>query len=173
MFRHMQHRSPRSSRRCTRPESTTGRSREPHGGPGRQRWTQTPISSTTRLMKVELNSDSPEELYLQIASSIRGTIASGDAQPGAVLPPAKALAQAIGVNRLTVLRAYHVLRDEGLVSLRRGLGATVTTDRVTSSARLRLIVEGALREAKRAGLDDEQLFDLMRSIRSEESKGGE
>jgi GntR family transcriptional regulator len=64
-------------------------------------------------------------LYLQAAAEIRRAIAEGQAKPGERLPPAGDLAEALGVNRNTVLRALRQLRDEGLLEFRRGRGITV------------------------------------------------
>ena len=64
-------------------------------------------------------------LYLQVAGEIRRAIAEGEAGPGERLPLAKDLATVLGVNSNTVLRALHLLRDEGLLEFRRGHGITV------------------------------------------------
>ncbi len=52
-------------------------------------------------------------------------IADGEAGPGERLPLARDLAGVLGVNKNTVLRALHVLRDERLLEFRRGRGITV------------------------------------------------
>jgi len=61
-----------------------------------------------------------------VASAIRRAIADGEANPGERLPPAFDLAAVLGVNRNTVLRALHTLREEGLLEFRRGRGVTVS-----------------------------------------------
>ncbi|WP_354697296.1 hypothetical protein DSM112329_02919 [Paraconexibacter sp. AEG42_29] len=65
------------------------------------------------------------ELHEQVAAEIRRAIAEGEAHPGDRLPPAVDLAAVAGVNKNTVLRALHLLRDEGLLEFRRGRGVTV------------------------------------------------
>jgi GntR family transcriptional regulator len=60
-----------------------------------------------------------------VAAEIRRAIADGEAGPGERLPLAKDLAAVLGVNKNTVLRALHVLRDERLLDFQRGRGITV------------------------------------------------
>lgn len=50
-------------------------------------------------------------------------------QPGWVLPSAASLARTLGLGEETVLGAYHVLANHGLVTLRRGYGAEVRAKR--------------------------------------------
>src|SRR6516162_370045 len=65
-------------------------------------------------------------LHEQVAAQIRRAIAEGEAGPGDRLPLASDLAAVLGVNKNTVLRALHLLREEGLLEFRRGRGITVT-----------------------------------------------
>ena len=71
--------------------------------------------------------DRSEDLALhdQVAAEIRRAIAEGEAGPGERLPLAKDLAAVLGVNKNTVLRALHILREEGLLDFQRGRGITV------------------------------------------------
>jgi GntR family transcriptional regulator len=65
-------------------------------------------------------------LHEQVAAEIRRAIAEGEAGPGDRLPLAKDIAAVLGVNKNTVLRAMHILRDEGLLEFKRGRGITVS-----------------------------------------------
>ncbi len=65
-------------------------------------------------------------LHDQVAAEIRRAIAEGEIGPGERLPAAVDLAAVLGVNKNTVLRALHLLRDEGTVDFRRGRGVHVT-----------------------------------------------
>jgi GntR family transcriptional regulator len=64
-------------------------------------------------------------LYSQVAAEIRRAIADGEAAPGERLPPAIDLADVLGVNKNTVIRALHILREEGLLDFTRGRGVRV------------------------------------------------
>src|SRR5260370_36970091 len=82
------------------------------------------MTSTISGVKVDRAAAVP--LHEQVAAQIRRAIADGEARPGERLPLAKDLAAVLGVNKNTVLRALHLLRDEGLLEFRRGRGITVT-----------------------------------------------
>ena len=57
---------------------------------------------------------------------IRRAIAEGEVGSDERLPLARDIAAVHGVNKYTVLRAMHILRDEGLLEFTRGRGITVT-----------------------------------------------
>jgi GntR family transcriptional regulator len=82
-------------------------------------------------------------LHDQVAAEIRRAIAEGEAGPGERLPLAKDMAAVLGVNKNTVLRALHLLRDEGLLEFQWGRGITVagSPQRGRVVARVRELVE--------------------------------
>jgi DNA-binding transcriptional regulator YhcF (GntR family) len=77
------------------------------------------------MLEVWVDRDEDVALHDQVAAEIRKAIADGEAAPGDRLPLAKDMAAILGVNKNTVLRALHILRDEGLLEFRRGRGVTV------------------------------------------------
>ena len=81
------------------------------------------MDSTMIHVNVDRSESTP--LHDQVAAEIRRAIAEGEAGPGDRLPLAKDLAAVLGVNKNTVLRALHILREEGLLEFRRGRGITV------------------------------------------------
>ena len=64
-------------------------------------------------------------LYLEIAESLRGQIASGELRPGEKLPPVREMAKRLGCTPSTVSRGYAQLAQEGLVEGRRGGGTVI------------------------------------------------
>jgi GntR family transcriptional regulator len=77
------------------------------------------------MFSVNIDRSEPVALHDQVAAEIRRAIAEGEAGPGERLPLVKDIAAVLGVNKNTVLRAMHILRDEGLLEFRRGRGITV------------------------------------------------
>jgi DNA-binding transcriptional MocR family regulator len=70
----------------------------------------------------------------EVAATLRARITHGELRPGLRLPSERALAQQLGVSRVTVVRALTRLRLEGLVVTRHGSGTFVaTTDRLVDT----------------------------------------
>ncbi|MGN6125162.1 MAG: GntR family transcriptional regulator [Humibacter sp.] len=99
-------------------------------------------------------------VFAQIAESIATQIATGTVATGERLPAAKELADSLGVNVHTVLRAYQELRNDGQVELRRGRGAVVLG--APTAEGLRTAVVHAVSEAKTAGVPIGTLLALIR-----------
>ena len=73
-------------------------------------------------MKIPLDRQAKQPIYLQIRDRIEHLIHSGGLPSGAQLPSIRRLAQTVKVNKLTVLEAYSRLEAEGLVQAKRGAG---------------------------------------------------
>lgn len=101
-------------------------------------------------------------LHEQAAAAIRRAIADGEAAPGERLPLAKDLAAIMGINKNTVIRALHLLRDEGLLEFRRGHRITVagTPEKGALVAQVRDLV----RDARRNGYQKSDLIAMIEAI---------
>ncbi|MEP6479747.1 MAG: GntR family transcriptional regulator [Rhodoglobus sp.] len=111
------------------------------------------------LLKVDAGSTTP--LFEQLAASVRSEVGRGAVKAGERLPAARDVAESLDVNLHTVLRAYQLLRDEGLVDLRRGRGAVIT-DRAVQYEPLSLAIPELVAEAKKLGLSSSALVALVR-----------
>ena len=100
---------------------------------------------TSTMFDVNIDRAGPLPLHDQVAAQIRRAIADGEAGPGERLPLAKDLAAVLGVNKNTVLRALHILREEALLEFRRGRGITVagTPERGSVLTQVRNLLEFA------------------------------
>lgn len=112
-------------------------------------------------MLVRIDPASTTPLFEQVAASIRRELSDRRIGPGDQLPPARELAASLDINVHTVLRAYAVLRDEGLIELRRRRGAVVTGGSSTR-ARLNALAGELVAEAKHAGVLADELVDIVR-----------
>jgi GntR family transcriptional regulator len=103
------------------------------------------------MFDVNIDRGEPIALHDQVAAEIRRAIAEGEAGPGDRLPLAKDIAAILGVNKNTVLRAMHILRDEGLLEFTRGRGITVsgTPEKSLVLSRVRELVDFARRHGYR------------------------
>jgi DNA-binding transcriptional MocR family regulator len=70
-------------------------------------------------------SDTEGPLYRRLADGLRAAIARGDLSIGQLLPPERLLARHLAISRSTVVTAYELLRDEGLLERRQGSGTRV------------------------------------------------
>ena len=102
------------------------------------------------LFRIDPNSHRP--LFEQLAAQVQRSVLLGELNDGERLPAARELAEALSINQHTVLHAYQLLRDEGLVELRRGRGAVITARSAQRYRRLAEAVEAVREEAHRLGL---------------------
>lgn len=110
------------------------------------------------LITVDPTSASP--LFRQIADGVRSEVLTGVVGPGSRLPSAKELAESLDLNLHTVLKAYQLLRDEGLVDLRRGRGAVVTAQ-ASELDEVAELVPQLVARAKAAGIGAAALTALI------------
>lgn len=107
-------------------------------------------------MLLRVDPSSTQSLHDQLAGQLRQLINDGDLPPGEKLPPARELAEGLGVNVHTLLGAFKTLRSEGLLEMRRGRGTTVT-DAAPERADLVELARSFVAEARRFGLSDDTI----------------
>jgi GntR family transcriptional regulator len=111
-------------------------------------------------MLIRIDASDARPLYEQIVLQVRVAIGDGSLAAGDRLPPARELAEAIGVNLHTVLRAYGELRDEGLIELRPRRGAVVTPA-APPRQHLARLARGFIEQAQDHGLSRSEIIDLI------------
>lgn len=112
-------------------------------------------------MLIRIDASDARPLYEQIVLQVRAAIGDGALTAGDRLPPARDLAEAIGVNLHTVLRAYGELRDAGLIELRPRRGAVVVSG-APPRQHLARLARGFIEQARDHGLSRSEIIDLIR-----------
>ena len=117
-------------------------------------------------------------LYLQLMEQVKHAIETGSLRPGDQLPTIRALAEELVMNSNTVVRAYRELEHEGIVELRHGLGAFISSSVSARGKAMRQaqgIVESAVERLRSLGITEPEvrrLFESELSAAQRESPGG-
>lgn len=120
------------------------------------------------VLKIDMSGAIP--IYVQIRNEIVKGIGKGDVSAGENLPTVRQLASELGINTMTVSKAYQLLKSEGFIETDRRKGAVVKGTRELSGSLegiYREKLEGELEllsaEAKLRGLDKQEFMDLCAS----------
>lgn len=113
------------------------------------------------LIRIDPGADTP--LFAQIAGQLRRSIVEERLGAGERLPSAKELAASLDVNMHTVLRAYDVLRAEGLLEVRRSRGVVVASAG-PGHAKLIELAHALVDESVRQGLNRRELLQLLEDV---------
>jgi GntR family transcriptional regulator len=103
-------------------------------------------------------------LYQQIVDGVKTLIARGDLREGAALPSVRQVAGDLGVNLNTIAVAYRQLQEEGLLFVRHGTGAIVSSRRARNVEGQELLkpLRNALTQLILAGRSNEQITAAVR-----------
>src|SRR5436190_5245291 len=117
-------------------------------------------------MFLPLDASSGLPIYRQIMDQVRRMLAAGGLGPGDRLPSVREMSATLGINALTVAKAYGELERAGLIEMRRGLGMFVADSAAGAAreARRRELGSTAQRlvlEAVQAGLGERDLQRLV------------
>ena len=118
-------------------------------------------------MALGMQHDKP--VYVRLRETIADAILTGRFKDGDPLPSVRALAAEEQANPLTVAKAYQGFQDEGLITVKRGVGMFVAPGaraRLRDSERSRFVKEEwpLVRERmKRLGIDPVELIDKERA----------
>jgi GntR family transcriptional regulator len=113
-----------------------------------------------------LNASSGVPLYVQLMEQVKHAVETGALRPGDQLPTIRALAQDLVMNSNTVVRAYRELEHEGIVELRQGLGAFISSSvsaRGKVMRQAQTIVESAVERLRSLGVTEQEVRRLFES----------
>ena len=124
-------------------------------------------------MYITIDETDRRPFYRQVVDEIKALIASGELLEGSSLPPVRQVASDLGVNLNTIAFAYRKLQQEGLIRIKHGSGAIVTSrvlgeksnDHLRGQLRTALthLVLIGLKRSEIKALVDSELKELMRS----------
>lgn len=118
-------------------------------------------------MVISINDASEIPIYQQIRNQIVLGISDGRLAPGEQLPTVRALAEEIGINSMTVSKAYTLLKQEGYIYTDRRSGARVRQEFETNkelSEKSQELLRQIISEAKVNGMTQTEFFDLCKRI---------
>ncbi|MBI4935757.1 MAG: GntR family transcriptional regulator [Actinobacteria bacterium] len=110
-----------------------------------------------------IDHSSSTSLREQIVTCVRRGVISRDLAVGDPLPPAAELAEALSVDRNTVLAAYRELRTTGVLEFRRGRGARVARTTIPEPAVLEA-AHALIDVGRTHGLDRDDLTRLIQEL---------
>ena len=116
-----------------------------------------------------LGSQHEKPVYVRLRDTIADAILAGRYKDGDPLPSVRAFAAEQSANPLTVAKAYQGFQDEGLITVKRGVGMFVApgaSARLRESERSRFVKEEwpAVRaRMKRLGIDPATLLERVKA----------
>lgn len=127
-------------------------------------------------MIIELDMNSSTPIYVQLRNQIVMGIGRGELKLGESLPTVRQLAQDIGVNTMTVNKAYQILKTEGYIKIDRRHGAIVSDNidmDIVFREKLENELELLLAEAAINGMDKNDFLSMCNEIYSKIKASGD
>ena len=127
-------------------------------------------------MLLKPNPSSGVPIYLQLMEQVKHSIETGALRPGEQLPGIRPLAEELVINPNTVAKAYRELEHEGIIELRHGAGALVSsngrTRKLTDTMRAgQTLVGGTVERLRARGVTDEEIRRLFEAALND--RGGQ
>lgn len=117
-----------------------------------------------------INTGSSDPIYRQLVEQLRRLVAGGQVRAQDGMPSVREVASTLGVNPMTVSKAYSLLEAEGVLERRRGMGMIVAqrpAELSHSDARLEMLKPALARiaqEARQLELEPAQVIALLSKI---------
>ena len=107
-------------------------------------------------------------IYRQLIDQVRGMTAAGRVQSGDVLPSVRQLGAELGVNFMTISKAWAKLESEGLVEHIRGRGMVVTAlpkaaVHAQHKQQVKVLADQAVVRGLQCGMSRSELLGIFRA----------
>lgn len=121
---------------------------------------------TIQPAQFEIHPSSGVPIYLQIIEQVQACLIGKQLQSGDHLPSVRQMAAELGVNPMTISKAYARLEAEGIVDRVRGIGMVVREQSITGTvkqrqAELEPLVQAAIVRGRQLGLTDAQILTAV------------
>jgi len=126
-------------------------------------------------MLIVVDPSSGVPVFRQVMDQVRFHIASGLLQPGDELPATRSLSAELGVNPMTISKAYNLLERDGVLERRPGRPLVVRELdpeelEVEKIDRLRASLTDAVRAALQLGLENDEALRVYGELLEEASE---
>ena len=127
-------------------------------------------------MLIVVDPSSGVPVFRQVMDQVRFHIASGLLKPGDELPPTRALSAELGVNPMTISKAYNLLERDGILERRPGRPLVVAALEPREldgqkRDRLRARLADAVRAAMQLGIDPDEATRIFRDLFDNDTTG--
>ena len=129
-------------------------------------------------MLLRPNPSSGVPIYLQLMEQVKHSIETGALRPGEQLPGIRPLAEELVINPNTVAKAYRELEHEGVIELRHGAGAFVSSNgrakKTTDTLRAgQTLVDATVERLRSRNVSDEEIRRLFEAALAKTGGQGE
>lgn len=118
-------------------------------------------------MIINLDMASSIPIYVQLRNEIVKGIAKGELQIGEGLPTVRQMAEDIGINTMTVNKAYNILKLEGFIEIDRRHGAKINPNlntKVEFKEKLQDELELLISESEIKGISKKEFLSICSEI---------
>ena len=119
---------------------------------------------------LHVNTGGHEPIYRQLMMQLQRMVAAGQVSSGDALPSVREVALALGVNPMTVSKAYSLLEVQGVLERRRGMGMLVAAQSSAVSSQMERLdmmrpgLERIAQEAHQLELSPAPVIALLRNL---------
>lgn len=126
-------------------------------------------------MLIVVDPSSGVPVFRQVMDQVRFHIASGLLAAGDELPPTRTLSAELGVNPMTISKAYNLLERDGVLERRPGKPLVVkalAADELDSEKldQLRLNLADGVRAARQLGITSDEAIQVFRDLLENDDK---
>ncbi len=114
----------------------------------------------------EIHPSSGVPIYRQVIEQVQAFLLGGHLQVGEMLPSVRQMASELGVNPMTISKAYARLEVEGVVERVRGKGMMIKLQTTSGNVKQRQrelysAVQSAILRGRQLGLNDQQILHVV------------